>query len=74
MTHSPEYYESDKFSNYNSAFYVLENDSFLIYPKPIKTVPLGITLYATKKPYDLTSNMGESAILVEPEYHSLIAK
>jgi hypothetical protein len=55
-------------------FYIINGNSVFIYPTPQETVINGITMYGIKKPYNLnqwTTNISD--ILIESEYHNLIA-
>lgn len=72
MQFAKERYEVNQ-SVYNP-FYIVSDKSVYIYPTPKETVVDGITMYGVQKPYNLnqyTTNISD--ILVEPEYHDLIA-
>lgn len=72
MKQPKEWYEDNQ-SIYNP-FYIVSDKSIFLYPKPKNTIINGITMYWVKKPYNLnqyTTNIDD--ILLEPEYHNIIA-
>ena len=71
---SPEFFEDMQNWSLHEAFYILSNFTLYLFPKPDVSIPQGITLYGTKRPYDLTSSMSEEDILLEREYHDIIGE
>ena len=54
-------------------FYILSRNSIFLFPKPLNNVSNWLLLEWIVKPYDLTSSMAESDILIDAEFHSLMA-
>ncbi len=72
MTQPKERYEDNQ-SVYDP-FYIVSGNNVYIYPKPNDTITGWITMYWVKKPYNLNQyTTNQSDILLDPEYHDLIA-
>ncbi len=68
---SPEEY--DERCPVTSPKYIITWQSIRIFPSPKTTVTWWLQVYSNQRPYDLTSAMWEDDILIEREYHDVIA-
>jgi len=71
LDRSPEWYAVNQSTA--NPFYIITDNSVQIFPTPTDTVIAGLIMTANQRPYDLTSTMTEADILIEREYHDVIA-
>jgi len=54
-------------------FYIITDNAIQIFPTPTTSVPEGLVLLSSQRPYDLTNTMTGDDILIENEFHDVIA-
>jgi hypothetical protein len=71
LDYAPEWYAVNQ--SEAKPFYIVMDNSIQIFPTPKVSVVNGLILYSNQRPYDLTAAMTDAAILLEREYHDVIA-
>jgi len=71
LEYSQEYYAANQSTS--APFYIVQNNSIVIFPTPKSPIVWWLIVYAHDRPYDLTASMTEADVLIEREYHDVIA-
>lgn len=64
----------DNYDRYSEWFYILSDNSIQIFPEPKFNVVDWLIVLANQRPYDLDDTMTEDDILIEREYHDVLAR